>query len=167
MNSQIALKISKQLESATIILDVEQDQESHIGHFSSDEPERDRELEQEISARLDRGDVWAWCEVKVTATLEIDGTQYRGESGWLCGCCYKNEREFREPGGYFDDMKDTALNALADQLMNRPLDPSDIAITTDAQRLALADLVNREMMYRSSEIEGLRNKLLAALKPTH
>jgi hypothetical protein len=165
MNEAQALRISRQLESATIELIVEQDQESHIDHFATDEPELDRQLEREISERLDRGDIWAWCCVKVVATLEIDDTQYRGESDWLGGCCYKDERDFREPGDYFTDMKDTALNALADQLMSRPLDPGDIAITTDAQRLALADLVNRALKYRSREIESIRAQLLNILKP--
>lgn len=159
------LKIAKLLKQATVTLVVEQDQESHLDHFCSDDKEADRKLEQEISERLDRGDVWAWCCVKVVATLEIDGTQYRGESDWLGGCSYADEREFRTPGDYFTDMQTTALDALATQLLNQPLDPSDVKITTDAQRMALADMVNRTLMYRSLEIEAIRNQLLNILKP--
>lgn len=157
-------KLNKLLNAATIELVVEQDDEAVQGHFSSGDDEADTALEDEIIARLDRDDIWAWCVVKVVATLGIEDTQYRGESHFLGACSYKNERDFKG-GGYFDDMKEEALNALAEQLQSRPLDPCDVKVTRDSQRQALADMVNRKLKYRSLEVEAIRNELLNILKP--
>lgn len=129
-------KLNKLLKTADIELVVEPEDTQVRGNFSSGDDEADTALEDEIIARLNRDDIWAWCCVKVVATLWIEDTQYRGESAFICGCSYKNEREFREPGGYFDDLKNEALDALAEQLQSRPLDPSDVKITTDGQRQA-------------------------------
>ena len=152
-------KIEKLLKKAEINVVVEQDIERVHGNAYVED-------EADILRRLDSGDVWAWACVKVVATLEIDDTQYRGESEWLGACSYESEKDFRAPGGMFDDMKKTALDELCAQLQNRPLDPSDIRITTDAQRLALADLVNRTLKYRTPEIEAIRSQLYAALRPS-
>lgn len=72
----------------------------------SGDDDADRECEDEIIARLDRGDVWAWCCVKVTAT-------WNGWKGvaYLGACSYEDQTDF-EAGGYWDDMKHEALNDL-------------------------------------------------------
>ena len=80
--------------------------------MASGDNEADRACENEILERLDRGDIWAWCTVKVTARYgSLVGVDY-------LGCCsYRDERDFREPsGGYFDDMRREALRDLQSQI---------------------------------------------------
>lgn len=68
----------------------------------------DKDIEDEILERLDRGDVWAWALVKVTAECEgFDGFGF----SYLGGCSYKDEKEFREDS-YFEDLKTSALDDL-------------------------------------------------------
>lgn len=59
----------------------------------------DKECEDRIVADLENGNDWAWCTVKVTAEWNgITGVDY-------LGCCsYDSEKDFRQPGGYFDNM---------------------------------------------------------------
>lgn len=66
----------------------------------------DKEIEDEIIARLENGDQWAWCCVHVTA-------KWRGLEGCdtLGGCSYKDEADFMA-GGYYDDMRMEALERL-------------------------------------------------------
>lgn len=71
--------------------------------MASGDDEYDKRVEDEILARLESGDVWAWCSVRVTCA---DG-ETEGEA-WLGGCSYKDEEDFKA-GGYFDDMKAEAL----------------------------------------------------------
>ncbi len=79
--------------------------------MASSNAEFDRKVEDEILTRLDSGDTWAWCVVKVTA-------HYMGfkASSWLGGCSYENEEQFKEPGGYWEGMKKDARIALVDEL---------------------------------------------------
>lgn len=67
----------------------------------------DREVEDEILRRLERGDVWAWAMVTVTVSWgPLSASDH-------LGCCsYADEEDFRQPGGYFDDMSDEALDEL-------------------------------------------------------
>jgi hypothetical protein len=101
--------------------------------LASGDDAEDKACEDEILARLDSGDPWAWCCVKVTATLECKAPQYEvGHTSkgpcyrmptdvslvgvdYLGGCSYRDEADFRE-GGYFDDMKDAALEHLQAQV---------------------------------------------------
>jgi hypothetical protein len=89
--------------------------------MASGDDEADRELEDEILARLDRGDDWAWCTVIVRARwIAPDGEVFYGED--VLGCCsYADEAEFKAPGGYFDDMRRTALAELNEQRKARAL----------------------------------------------
>ena len=86
-------------------IEVEPDETPVRGNaLASGDDAEDRKCEDEIIARLERGDVWAWACVRVVATCN----GFRGESHYLGGCSYKNERDFREPGGYFADMREEA-----------------------------------------------------------
>ena len=79
--------------------------------IASGDDELDRQVEDEILARLDACDLWAWCVVRVIASfgpLEADAV--------LGGCSYCDEAGFTEPGGYFDDMKKEALADLQRQV---------------------------------------------------
>ena len=66
----------------------------------------DRACEDEILARLDRGDVWAWGAVSVIA-------RWRGFAGYahLGACSYADEEDFKR-GGYYEDMRKEAQEDL-------------------------------------------------------
>jgi hypothetical protein len=87
------------------------------GNCSAIDPVTDRETERWIYGELERGNQWAWCVVKVTASWgSFHGIDY-------LGCCsYRSEEEFRKPGDYFDDMKAAALadlNATIERTANQ------------------------------------------------
>ena len=67
----------------------------------------DREVEQFILSRLEQGDFWAWAMVTVTVSWG-----HFSASDYLGCCSYADEDDFRQPGGYFDDMVDEALEQL-------------------------------------------------------
>lgn len=76
------------------------------GNASAINPDTDKEILDHIYANLDRGNVWAWCWVKVTAHWEgFEGSDTLG------GCSYKSEAAFKR-GGYYTDMKQAALDQL-------------------------------------------------------
>ena len=67
----------------------------------------DQEVEHVIVRRVQQGDVWAWAMVTVTVSWG------RFSASDHLGCCsYADEKDFRQPGGYFDDMVDEALGEL-------------------------------------------------------
>jgi hypothetical protein len=67
----------------------------------------DHEVEHNILSRLEQGDVWAWAMVTVTVSWGPFSA-----SDHLGCCSYADEEDFRQPGGYFDDMVDEALEEL-------------------------------------------------------
>lgn len=75
----------------------------------SGDPDVDRKCEDEIIARLDQGDVWAWASVCVIARFDHEGQQYEGRD-YLGACSYKDAADFTKPGGYWDDMKGVAYD---------------------------------------------------------
>lgn len=68
------------------------------------------ETVKEIQRQLDRGNVWAWSFVTVTA--EWNG--YR-DSATLGGCSYNDESDFKE-GDYYNDMCNDAFDQLNETL---------------------------------------------------
>jgi hypothetical protein len=65
-----------------------------------------------VYKELEAGNRWAWCRVRVQAAWEdVDGTRYEGNDYLTC-CSYRNEQDFKAPGGYYDDMKQIAYNNL-------------------------------------------------------
>ena len=48
--------------------------------------------------------LWGWCEVEVNA--RIGNFQASAD---LSACSYKNEEDFKQEGGYFNDLKNEAL----------------------------------------------------------
>lgn len=67
----------------------------------------DKQAEDEVLTRLDQGDIWAWAAV--TVTVAWNGQ----EASTHVGCCsYRDEADFRQPGGYFDDLVGEALDGL-------------------------------------------------------
>jgi hypothetical protein len=73
----------------------------------------DKKVEDEILARLDRGDPWAWAYVRVRVSLP-DHPQFFGEDT-LGGCSYKSEAQFLRDA-YFKDMKRIALDELREKV---------------------------------------------------
>lgn len=79
--------------------------------LASGDPAEDKRTEDEIIARLESGDDWAWCTVEVIARWEdFSAIETLG------ACSYASEEDFRQPGGYFDDMKAAALDALNEKI---------------------------------------------------
>lgn len=54
---------------------------------------------------------WKWCDVEVRV-------EWNGLAGSdFLGCCsYKNKEQFCQPGGYYDDMLDAAMDELREQV---------------------------------------------------
>lgn len=74
--------------------------------LASGDEETDQEAEREIARQLAAGNEWAWCMVEVKA-------EWRGftASDYLGCCSYKNEAEFKAVG-YYEDMRNQALEYL-------------------------------------------------------
>lgn len=67
----------------------------------------DKRCEDRILARLESGDIWAWCTVEVKATWQgIEASDYLG------GCSYDDETDFCHPKGYYPQMMQSALEEL-------------------------------------------------------
>ena len=94
-------EVSIRLEAEPELLPVE-------GNASaSGDDDFDREVEHNILSRIQQGDTWAWAAVTVTASWGPFSA-----SDHLGCCSYANEEDFRQPGGYFDDMVAQAIEDL-------------------------------------------------------
>jgi hypothetical protein len=94
-----------------IEIEAEQDDTPIRGNaIASGDDDYDREVENEINARLDRGDVWAWAHVTVRVS-------YAGitEESNLGGCCYEGEQDFKK-GGYYYDMITESVGRIMAQI---------------------------------------------------
>lgn len=70
------------------------------------------------------GNEWAWCIAVVRVSYGgIDATDILG------ACSYKSEADFRQPGGYFDDMIGEAIESLAVQLQTCGDDLPRVTVT--------------------------------------
>ena len=89
---------------------------------ASGDPEFDREVEDEIIAKLDGGNPWAWCCVKVEAIFSTEDAPYVGEA-YLGGCSYEDEDDFTAHSGYYEGLCEEALDDLNRKLrsLNRKL----------------------------------------------
>ena len=74
---------------------------------ASGDDDYDREVERDILGRLQQGYVWAWAAV----TVIVNWGPFEARA--YLGCCsYADEEDFRQSGGYFDDMVAEALEEL-------------------------------------------------------
>jgi len=91
----------------TYRLYLEQDDIPVRGNVSaSGDEEEDRQIEEDVMERLDRGDTWAWGSVTCQASIdEFSGYDYLG------ACCYEDTEDFLR-GGYWEDMKESAKEEL-------------------------------------------------------
>lgn len=74
--------------------------------MASGNEDHDRKVEQDIQDQLESGNEWAWCTVQVRASYDEQSA-----SEYLGCCSYESEEDFKK-GGYYEDMKETALAAL-------------------------------------------------------
>jgi len=73
----------------------------------------DKEVEDKILKELDSGNQWAWCQVRVTATMKdsFGHTVAIGVS-YLGACSCKDENDFINNSGYHLEMKSEAEDDL-------------------------------------------------------
>ena len=81
------------------------------GAFDLGSDELNREVVETITARLERGEVWAWASVRVSASW----AGFTGAAN-LGGCNYTDEADFRKSSGYFKDMVLEAVNELVGEI---------------------------------------------------
>jgi hypothetical protein len=79
--------------------------------FDSGDPVLDEKDAVRIEKDYNDGNNWAWCCAKVT----VRWNGFTGED-YLGGCNYDSEEQFKEAGGYYDDMKESALAELNNEL---------------------------------------------------
>jgi hypothetical protein len=80
------------------------------GNVQCISPAADRRAERRVMDALEWNQ-WAWCTVEVRAEYgDFSASDF-------LGCCsYDSERDFRQPGGYYEDMKHEALDRLNEEL---------------------------------------------------
>lgn len=78
--------------------------------LASGDDAEDRKAEDKIIRRLDKGNQWAWCTVKLVGRFKsLESVEY-------LGCCsYKSERDFVKNSGYYDDMVDAIVFDINEQ----------------------------------------------------
>lgn len=118
--------------------------------IASDDDALDKKYEDMILERLADGDVWAWAQVEVQATLP-DG---RMGSAYLGGCSYNNEDEFKRGSGYYEDLIDEAIESAEAQYP-----------AVDTQRKFIEDLLSFvAYVHRNTDMED--SKKLSLLVTT-
>lgn len=98
------MKLPK-IEDVTFRVECEEEHAPVRGNAqASGDDAQDREAEDAIIRDLNNGNSWAWCCVHVVA-------EWRGFKGhdYLGACSYESEASFREPGGYFEQMREEAF----------------------------------------------------------
>lgn len=84
--------------------------------LDSGDPAVDKAAEDEILRRLDRGETWAWCTVKVTAHLCVgmgdDVAHVFEGAAYLGACSYATEAEALAVDDYRESLQAEALESL-------------------------------------------------------
>ena len=102
----------KHLNASDVVFTMEAEEddcEVRGNAMASGDDTYDSEVENEILARLNVGDIWAWASVLVTATDSKTGLTGHD---YLRSCSYKHAADFIQTSGYYEDMKHTALDNL-------------------------------------------------------
>jgi hypothetical protein len=100
-----------------IRLDVEQCDIPVRGNALAMEDEaQNKACEDEIIRRRDNGDVFAWFNAIVEARAEVQGEVFIGRDT-LGACSYKDLADFKRPGGYYEDMKQEAINQVKQSMI--------------------------------------------------
>ncbi len=91
-------------------LEAEWEQEDPEGHFS------DPQDVEFVRQQIEQDNIWGWCSTHVIARwLDQEGNEWTGDD-WLGGCSYESEASFKQPDGYYDDMKAEAYSRLVAKL---------------------------------------------------
>lgn len=76
----------------------------------------DKKVERKIQRKLDNGNEWAWCTIRVTVTpkplavCDLSATDY-------LGCCsYESKADFIRNSGYYEDMVNTCIAELQETI---------------------------------------------------
>lgn len=98
-------------EDCTITLKCEEEHLEIEGNAqASGDDAQDAAQEQWVRDQLDSGNAWAWCLAVVTVRFKsLEATDSLG------ACSYHSEADFKQPGGYYDDMIDTCIATLNEQ----------------------------------------------------
>jgi hypothetical protein len=78
----------------------------------------DRACEDEIIARVNDGDIWAWASVRVSVRYIHDGVFYT-EDDYLGCCSYADERDFVTSDGYFEDMVNDCVLGILEHVADK------------------------------------------------
>ena len=78
--------------------------------LDSGDPEEDERYYQMIREQLAAGNEYAWCSIRVVCRYEGYETD-----DWLGCCSYASEEDFKA-GGYYEDMIDSAKQAMIEIL---------------------------------------------------
>jgi hypothetical protein len=110
----------KPAASKKVAVHVPEDQVEYSVRVEPDDSPVDRAMDPEaikwVEDQLAEGNEWAWCEAQVIAKWkDSTGLTYQGESGWLSGCAYYNEEDFKK-GGYYEQMQQEAYEDLVSKV---------------------------------------------------
>lgn len=108
-------ELDPELVDFTMTACIDEDLEIDGNASASGDDEEDERVCEEIRARLDRGDVWAWCWVKITATYTDPKYGELAVDDAIGGCNFRDEADFM--AAYGDDMK-AGLLAQLEELIN-------------------------------------------------
>jgi hypothetical protein len=93
-----------------VALTNEDEDRTWVGEFQREDGSNDEELNAWIKKELESGNSWAWCCARVTVRFKgMEAEDYLG------GCSYESKEAFMK-GMYYEDMINTAVAELAEQL---------------------------------------------------
>ncbi|RYF78731.1 MAG: hypothetical protein EOO39_00565, partial [Cytophagaceae bacterium] len=91
----------------TIEIKAEREDSSHRGQY-------DQDVENSITKMIKQHGQWGWCVVTVKASF----MSWESEPEYLGGCSYKSKKDFIEAGDYYDDMVNTCLTDIAEEIQD-------------------------------------------------
>jgi len=95
------------LTETEVRMSIDAEPEHSTPDFEQEDGSADTELIHQVLKRLEDGNEWAWCVVRVTMSWgEWKGVAYLG------GCSCDSLEEFIENGDYYQDLKKDALSEL-------------------------------------------------------
>ncbi len=92
------------LADCTVTVEALEEDHSFVGEY-------DDEVVEGFRSMVEAHGLWGWSCVRVTVSYgPLSGVDYLG------GCSYESEEDFRADSMYFEDMCETALAALQNQV---------------------------------------------------
>lgn len=122
LDSALAGPVIPTFEEVAFEIELTPEDDAPENHFqvamdNEEDAELDRRMIDDIQRRLEWGDLWAFCTVCVSASWASPDTdeEFTGND-YLGGCSYRNEADFKQPGGYYQDMQKRAYEDLMEQI---------------------------------------------------